>query len=498
MSATTTSQNDHTLLTRFLREGCESAFGQLVEMHQTMVLGTALRRTGELETARDVTQQVFALLARKAAWLAGRESITGWLHHAAGFLAARAVRCEARARTRHSELAKVSEERVPETERWAELEDALAALSEKDREALLLHYFEDRSYPEMAAQLGLGEAAVRKRVSRAMQSLGERLRQRGIAVPSTALIAGAVALQTSAPAQAGLAAAALSVGSTSAPTLLTFTTVMSNTAAKIAAAAIILSTVPAALTYQQNVQLRAETAPVSSTDSEPPKAGAVAYGKSDLAGLNRETVAVWNQLAAEQTRRKLAEEKIADLTKQIERVENEVVISFGQVEDLARRLVSTTRTAKEFEDRRDKADIAERAKLGQEFGAKMGGSIADMFAIVGELRKVESDPDKAGRFYATLIGELGELDSAQRDTLAKIASNRLASMRQFGLTVPQRPPKEDPAWIKARRRAFTDFEDALLAALPAEKRNRELYFDGVIDFAAGDWMSSGPEQKERK
>ena len=482
MSATTAQPNDPVLLARFVREGCESSFAELVGSHQALVLGTALRRTGDVEMARDVAQQVFALLARKAAWLAGRDSITGWLHHAASFLAARAVRCESRARARHLELAKVTEARIPDTERWAALEDALASLAATEREALLLHYFEDRAYPEMAAQLGLSEAAARKRVSRAMQSLGERLRKRGIATSATGLIAGATALQATIPAHAGLAAAALTAGGTATPALLTFTTIMSHTAAKIAAAAILLVAVPVAITSQTNSRLRAETAAAVHSPSDASSARSSSGDARENPGLapkNGEVLVVWNQLAAEQTRRKLAEEKVADVTQQIERARNEVVVSLGRVEDIARRLADYTRTMKEFEERKDKADAAEKEKLAKEVAGMMSNAFPDLIALGGELPKIESAPEKAGRFYATLVGELAGLDAAQRDTVAKVAGSRFESMRQLGLTAAQCPEKDDHAWTAARDRAITNLQDSILAALPEEKRKHEI-FSGVL------------------
>lgn len=493
MSAITTQPNDPALLTRFVREGCESSFAELVATHQGLVLGTALRRTGNVEMARDVAQQVFVLLARKAAWLVGRESITGWLHHAASFLAARAVRCESRARARHAELAKETEARIPDTKCWAALEDALDALGTTEREALLQHYFEDRSYPEMASQLGLSEAAVRKRVSRAMQSLGERLRQRGITVPTTALLAGAIAMQLSVPAQAGLATATLTAGGTATPTLLTFTTVMSHTAAKIAAAAILLTAVPVAVTYQANSRLRAETAESARSATGTASAHDTSSGtreNADLAAQNREVLDVWNQLAAEQTRRKLAEEKVTDLTKQIERARTEVVISLGQVEDVARRVADYTRTMKEFERLMDKADATEKEKIAREFALKMSSGLPDLSAIGGEMPKIESAPEKAGRFYATLIGEIAELDPAQRDAIAKVATSRFDSMRQLGLTAAQRPTKDDSVWTEARARALTNLQDAILAAMPEDKRKREIFSSDLMEIATGAWMSN--------
>ena len=474
MSATTGSQNDPVLLARFVREGCEASFAEIVASHQAMVLGTALRRTGDVELARDVAQQVFALLARKAVWLEKRGSIAGWLHHAAGFLTARAVRCEARARTRHAELAKEIDQRLPEPGRWAALEDALAALTARDREALLLHYFEDRGYPEMAAQLGLSEAAARKRVSRAMQSLGAQLRRRGIVGSATGMLAGAAALQAALPAHAGLATASLA-GGTAAPALLTFTTIMSHTAAKIATAAILLTAVPVAITWHTNSRLLAggEKPMGSHPKPEPPYApSAGPRNDTGLASPNHELLAVWNQIADEQKRRKLAGEKVADLTRQIERTRSEVVVSLGRVEDVARRLAGYTRTLKEFERLMDGAHAAQKETVAREFAVKMSSGFPDLAALGGEMPKIESVPEKAGLFYATLIGEIADLDPAQRDAIAKVASSRFESMRQSGLTAAQRPTSDETAWAESRSRAIRNLQDAILAAMPEDRRRR--------------------------
>ena len=52
-----------------------------------------------------------------------------------------------------------------------ELDGALASLRETDRKAVLLRFYEHKSFDEIAAILGTAEEAARKRVSRAVEKL---------------------------------------------------------------------------------------------------------------------------------------------------------------------------------------------------------------------------------------------------------------------------------------------------------------------------------------
>ena len=73
-------QTDQLLLTGYLRGHDQAAFGQLLKQHAGLVYGVALRHTRNPEDARDVVQEVFILLARKAARLIAHPSIAAWLH----------------------------------------------------------------------------------------------------------------------------------------------------------------------------------------------------------------------------------------------------------------------------------------------------------------------------------------------------------------------------------------------------------------------------------
>jgi len=497
MPAVAFSSSDAELLSRYLREGCESSFAALVQAHQRMVLGTALRRTGDAEMARDVAQQVFALLARKAVWLAGRESLAGWLHRAASYLGARAVRAEARARARHEELARESAGMVSDAREWSVLDDELSALGAKEREALVLHYFEDRGYAEMAATLGLSEAAARQRVSRGLRALGDRLRRRGVGASATALLASGAALQTTLPAQAGLAAAALSGSAVVSPSVLFFTTIMSHTPVKLAVAAVALTALPVVFFQETNARLTAEWAAHASSSVTAVSPAASASASPTPQPGDGDVLAAWNDLRAAQNSRHAAEERLGALKRQLDQIKTEVVVSYGQVEDLARRVAAKAREFQKFEDLKDKAAPAERERLARELATNMN-DIGDLFAFAREAQKLESDPERAARFYATVLGELAGLDEAAREPIVRVARERFADMKRAGLTAASRPQSDDSAWMESRRRSFAELDAALLATLPPERRVEAKMFGGVIDLTGINFMPLGPAGEARK
>ena len=69
-----------------------------------------------------------------------------------------------------------TEEKVLKAEEQARLREAIAALPEEQREALVLTQLEGVSYVEAAEQLGVSEGTVKSRVNRARTRLRELLR----------------------------------------------------------------------------------------------------------------------------------------------------------------------------------------------------------------------------------------------------------------------------------------------------------------------------------
>ena len=211
---------DEHLLRQYAAERTEAAFAEIVRRHLKMVYGAALRQgNGDTHLAEDVAQSVFADLARKAAKLQHNGSIAGWLYTSTRFAAANAVRAEARRRMREQAAVSMNEINAMNSNADAGsnelrpmINEALNELSETDREAIVLRYFESYEFSLVGAALGVSENAARMRVDRALEKLRAVMQKRGLATTGAAL-AGALAESSAAtvPAQlaAGITSAAL-------------------------------------------------------------------------------------------------------------------------------------------------------------------------------------------------------------------------------------------------------------------------------------------------
>jgi len=169
---------DSELLRQYAVTHSEGAFTELVRRHVNLVYSSALRQVnGDTHLAQDVTQTVFANLARKASALSQREVLTGWLYTSTHFAAAKAVRTERR-RNAHEHEAHIMQEltRSPAPDfEWQQLrpvlDEVMHELNDLDRDAVLMRYFESRPLAEIGLRLGLSESAARKRVDRALEKL---------------------------------------------------------------------------------------------------------------------------------------------------------------------------------------------------------------------------------------------------------------------------------------------------------------------------------------
>ncbi len=201
--------DDMELLREYAMRHSEEAFATLVSRHIDLVYAAALRHTRNHHQAQEVTQAVFVVLARKAGSLSPRTVLAGWLFQTARLTAANHVRGEIRRVRREQEACMQSEPNASTEESWQHvtpiLNEIIGDLREKDRDAIVLRFFQGKNYRQVGTALGASEEAAQMRVGRALEKIRKMFARRGV-VLSAATLAGAIAAQGVKAAPVGLAA----------------------------------------------------------------------------------------------------------------------------------------------------------------------------------------------------------------------------------------------------------------------------------------------------
>ncbi len=189
--------DDSTLLHQYVAEGSEVAFAELVRRPVDLVYSAALRQVqGDGLRAEDVIQAVFGEVARQAPRLVQHRASAGWVYMTARFIGARLLRSETRrlaremASHRMSEVLKAPVADCAWTELQPVLDEGLNSLGDKDRQAIVLRFFDNRPLAKVGKGLGTSENAARMRVDRALEKL--RLLLAARRVTSTASLLGTV------------------------------------------------------------------------------------------------------------------------------------------------------------------------------------------------------------------------------------------------------------------------------------------------------------------
>src|SRR6266850_260272 len=177
------SNTDLQLLQRYTRDRVEDAFAQIVRRHVDLVHSAALRQVRSPQLAEEVAQSAFTDLARNAHRLAPDTILSAWLYQVTRRTAIDVVRREAR-RQLHEQIATEMNALNAAASDWTHIEplldEAMHALDETDRTAVLLRYFENKSLRDVGQTLGMSDDAAQKRVSRAVERLREFFAKRGV------------------------------------------------------------------------------------------------------------------------------------------------------------------------------------------------------------------------------------------------------------------------------------------------------------------------------
>jgi RNA polymerase sigma factor (sigma-70 family) len=155
---------------------------QAYRRHSGRIYRHLLHRTGNHHDAEELTQQVFTDAAAALSAARPPESLLSWLYT----VAERRLVDELRRRKRFTEFASS----VPRVSEGVDilygravargLRDAIAALPPDQREVVVLKVLEGRRFTDIAARLGVSEAACKMRMSRAARTLRAALEQEGL------------------------------------------------------------------------------------------------------------------------------------------------------------------------------------------------------------------------------------------------------------------------------------------------------------------------------
>ncbi|MEI9866510.1 MAG: sigma-70 family RNA polymerase sigma factor [Limisphaerales bacterium] len=257
--------SDLDLLGQFAREKSQDAFTTLVNRHVNLVYSAALRQVRLPQLAEEIAQSVFADLARVAATpsspLSGNDTsspktLTPWLYAVTRRTAIDVIRKESRRQLREQIAVEMNDMNATSAD-WTQIEplldDAMAALDETDRSAILLRYFENKNLREVGEALGTSDDAAQKRVSRAVERLREFFSKRNVTIGASglAVVISANAVQA---APVGLALTIANTSLAAAGTTLTFMKITTVAKLKLVFGAIVVAGIVTAFVVQQQNQ----------------------------------------------------------------------------------------------------------------------------------------------------------------------------------------------------------------------------------------------------
>jgi RNA polymerase sigma-70 factor (ECF subfamily) len=184
-------------LVRRFNGGDETAFGELMNRHKSRIFAAALALLRNHADAEEITQDTFIRAHRGFSRFRGDSSVATWLHRIAVNLARNRYWYFFR-RRRHatlsidaalgqegdmtfSDLLSASDPDPVQQSSRNEFVDAVEACMEQlepsHREILSMRSVLDRSYEEIATQLGINVGTVKSRIARARERLRKKLEE---------------------------------------------------------------------------------------------------------------------------------------------------------------------------------------------------------------------------------------------------------------------------------------------------------------------------------
>jgi len=168
---------------KLVAEGDEGAFEQLVHKYQQAVFNTIYRYIGNQDDVQDLAQEIFIKVWRNAGKFKGKSKFSTWLYR---IVVNHCINYRRKNKRRHVSLDELTEKgRTPEAFKvepdWEQrrtvqlVRKAVDELPDRQRMALVLAQFEEKSYKEIAEIMKISLSSVESLVFRARAALRHKL-----------------------------------------------------------------------------------------------------------------------------------------------------------------------------------------------------------------------------------------------------------------------------------------------------------------------------------
>ncbi|NCD41697.1 MAG: sigma-70 family RNA polymerase sigma factor [Bacteroidia bacterium] len=172
------NREDQQLIEQILK-GVSGAFGILYERYEHPIFQLMYRLCGNYEVAADLTQEAFIKMYNNLAKYAPEYKFFSWFYRLALNHALNCIKKEkpsaVMAEEIHDETVASPEQQFIATEQQNQLLKIIHTLDEKYRLLILLFYYQELSYTEIAAVLSVPAKRVKSRLFTARKLLTEKL-----------------------------------------------------------------------------------------------------------------------------------------------------------------------------------------------------------------------------------------------------------------------------------------------------------------------------------
>lgn len=179
------TRTDKELMDAYCAGGDSTAFDELHRRYARLVYSVCMRRLGNSADAEDATVACFVVFVKRVHQIRASYKLAPWFFACANGLALTAVRARDRRAHHEMEAAKMNEtdDRARSIAIKQVVDDEIAGLPARQREALVLKYYEGLTGAEIAAQIGRPERTVLRDISNGVARLKARLSVAGGGMP---------------------------------------------------------------------------------------------------------------------------------------------------------------------------------------------------------------------------------------------------------------------------------------------------------------------------